>query len=290
MNTVEFVDGNAPGISAALLNEPFHLKGASYDEGVIAVTIGPGRANFGGGLSGIVEKLSDSTLTIGTPAANTTYYIFIEPDGAFSYDTSSLPKMGVLIGSVATSDPVTILTRDDLRGILPGPIVLKTNGVQIFTSSGTFTVPEGVTTVYVTMCGGGGGGGGGCISYDSSVFVTKYYSGGSGGNAAIAFMRAVNVTPCQSIIVTIGAGGRGGSAGNYNVSGGSGTAGGTTSFGPYVSCVGGGGGTGASGGSGTNGTSYSINGFFEYQGYRGLGGSGASSGSAGTAGICIVQW
>lgn len=289
MNTVEFVDGNAPGISAALLNEPFHLKGASYDEGVITVTIGPGRANFGGGLSGIVEKLSDSTLTISAPAVNTTYYIFIEPDGSFSYDTSSLPKMGVLIGSVATGDPVTILTRDDLRGILPGPISIRTGGIQIFSSSGTFTVPEGVTTVYVTMCGGGGGGGGGCTWYDDNVFI-KSYSGGGGGNAAIAFMRAGNVTPGQSIIVTIGEGGRGGAAGGYNVPGSSGTAGGTTSFGPYASCVGGGGGKGASGGGGTGGTSYSINGFFEYQGYRGLGGSGASSGSAGTAGICIVQW
>ncbi len=216
MNTVEFVDGNAPGISAALLNEPFHLKGASYDEGVITVTIGPGRANFGGGLSGIIEKLADSTLTISAPVLNTTYYIFIEPDGSFSYDTSSLPKMRVLIGSVATGDPVSILTRDDLRGILPGPIVLKTSGIQVFNSSGIFTVPPGVTTVYVTICGGGGGG-----TYYSSI----YFGGGAGEGY---YRKKVIVRPNETINITVGIGG------------GDRQAGGISSFGTYLSCSGGG--------------------------------------------------
>ncbi len=216
MNTVEFVDGNAPGISAALLNEPFHLKGASYDEGVITVTIGPGRANFGGGLSGIVEKLTDSTLTISTPVVNTIYYIFIENDGSFSYNTSSLPKMGVLIGSVATGDPVTILTRNDLRGILPGPIVLKTSGIQVFNSSGTFTVPPGVTTVYVTICGGGGGG---------TYYSSSYYGGGAGEGY---YRKKVIVRPNETINITVGIGG------------GDRQAGGVSSFGTYLSCSGGG--------------------------------------------------
>jgi hypothetical protein len=33
--------------------------------------------------------------------------------------------------------------------------------VSVFTSSGNFTVPQGVEVVYVTGCGGGGGGGSG---------------------------------------------------------------------------------------------------------------------------------
>ncbi|MBP2656136.1 MAG: hypothetical protein H6Q73_3705 [Firmicutes bacterium] len=28
----------------------------------------------------------------------------------------------------------------------------------MFTSSGTFTVPSGITTLWISMCGGGGGG------------------------------------------------------------------------------------------------------------------------------------
>jgi hypothetical protein len=275
MNTVEFVDGSAPGISAALLNEPFHLKRASYDGGIITVTIGPGRANFGGGVSGIIEKLSDSTLTISTPVPKTTYYIFIQYDGSFFYSSSSLETTGVLIGSVATGEQVNVLTRDDLRGILPGPIDLRGGTAQTFTSAGIFTVPPGVTTVYVTMCGGGGGGGA----------ADGLNNGAPGGNAAIVFMRAVQVTPGQSITITIGAGGSGGKSGY-------GTSGGTTSFGPYVSCIGGAGGAGGTSASnGASTTNYSPHGFFEFRGCGGSYGNPlAQRGEKGTDGICIVQW
>lgn len=53
-----------------------------------------------------------------------------------------------------------------------------TSGIQTFTSSGTFTVPAGVTTIYVTLVGSGGGGGGG-----------NYYGdyGGNGGTGAPGF-------------------------------------------------------------------------------------------------------
>ncbi|MEI9695578.1 hypothetical protein V5074_20960, partial [Atlantibacter hermannii] len=38
---------------------------------------------------------------------------------------------------------------------------LTMRGMQTFTSSGSFTVPNGVTTLYLSGCAGGGGGGGG---------------------------------------------------------------------------------------------------------------------------------
>ncbi len=41
------------------------------------------------------------------------------------------------------------------------------HGFQLFTASGTFTVPKGVTAVYVTGCGGGGGGGSGSGDSDN---------------------------------------------------------------------------------------------------------------------------
>ena len=47
---------------------------------------------------------------------------------------------------------------------------------QKFISSGVFSVPEGVTTVWVTMGGGGGGGGGGMVNYNAIVAP-----GGGGG-------------------------------------------------------------------------------------------------------------
>ncbi|MFZ3232631.1 MAG: hypothetical protein WA194_03780 [Patescibacteria group bacterium] len=39
------------------------------------------------------------------------------------------------------------------------------HGKQLFTSNGTFTVPAGVTTIYLKQSGGGGGGGGASAGY-----------------------------------------------------------------------------------------------------------------------------
>lgn len=109
------------------------------------------------------------------------------------------------------------------------------------TSSGMWTVPEGVTEIEVRLFGGGGGGGG------SS-------SGGGGGYMAYAKM---TVTPGTQYAITIGAGG----AAN--------TAGGATSFGTSLTAQGGqpgtstGGGNGGTGGGGavrSNKASYGGNG------------------------------
>lgn len=112
------------------------------------------------------------------------------------------------------------------------------HGKQRFTSSGTYTVPEGVTTVWLTMCGGGGAGGVVYI-YGSSCC---YGAGGGGGSAILD--EPVTVTPGESISITVGTGGTTG-------------AGGASSFGAYKTCAGGGlGGTastsigGAAGGAG----------------------------------------
>lgn len=65
-------------------------------------------------------------------------------------------------------------------------------GMQAFTSSGTFTVPAGVTRLLVTVVGGGGTGG--CL---------PGCGGGTGGNGGLA-EGVVSVTPGQSIGVTVG--------------------------------------------------------------------------------------
>ena len=105
---------------------------------------------------------------------------------------------------------------------------------QVFTASGTFTVPAGITAVKVTVAGGGGG--------SSTTYGTV---GGCGG---VAVGHYTGLTPGGSVTVTVGAGGSGGA---------SGTAGGTSSFGAFCSATGGAGGTsGATGvwGTGSGGT------------------------------------
>jgi hypothetical protein len=105
------------------------------------------------------------------------------------------------------------------------------SNMQVFTASGTFTVPNGVTSARVTVIGGGGAGG-----YHSTM------PGGGGGAGGRAYGVVTNLTPGQSIAVTVGAGGA------APASPAQGPAGGTSSFGTYMSAnggVGGGGGTAA---------------------------------------------
>jgi len=66
---------------------------------------------------------------------------------------------------------------------------------ESFTSSGTFSVPAGITSVDVLVVGGGGGGG------------TQHGSGGGAGG--LIFMPGYPVTPSGTVSVTVGCGGAG---------------------------------------------------------------------------------
>ena len=112
--------------------------------------------------------------------------------------------------------------------------------VQVFTSSGTFTVPTGVTKALVTVFGGGGGGGYNGVSGSGSNF------GGLGGSGT-AYVSGL--TPGGSITVTVGAGGTGRSSAGTGA-----TAGGTSSFAALVTATGGAAGANGSTSSGANGT------------------------------------
>lgn len=118
---------------------------------------------------------------------------------------------------------------------------------QLFTASGTFNTPAGVTQVYAVVAGAGGGGAG-----------WNTTAGGLGGYGGVA---AGLVSVSGAMTVTVGVGGTGG------VNTGSGTAGGTSSFGP-LSATGGGGG--------------SLNGV---AGADGVGSGGLLSTNAGTSGF-----
>ena len=70
------------------------------------------------------------------------------------------------------------------------------DSVQVFTSSGTWTRPSGITKVIVHVIGAGGSGGGGRSSYNYTG------TGGGAGGSAIKF---INVSSISTATVTIGA-------------------------------------------------------------------------------------
>lgn len=152
---------------------------------------------------------------------------------------------------------------------------------QIFTASGTFSVPGGISSVRVVVVGGGGGGGGTSCGWGSGA------GGGCGGGVVAS---TVAVTPGSTIPVTVGSGGAaasgcgdGGSGsgssfgGLLTADGGSwGRSGYNNLFGSYT----GGSGGGSGGGGGGNG----------WPGYAAVPGNGGTAGgqtnSTGAGGAC----
>lgn len=150
----------------------------------------------------------------------------------------------------------------------------SSGGVQRFTANGSFVVPAGVTTVYVSGAGGGGGGGGGGGSSSSD------YSGGGGGGGAgrSTIKQAVTVTPGDTIVVAIGTGGNPGSS--STTTGSAGSAGGQTTFGSLITLAGGTGGSGGNGSSGSGGAGGTPGG--QWGGDAQIANTGGNGGSGGS--------
>lgn len=150
------------------------------------------------------------------------------------------------------------------------------HGLQLFTASGTFTVPKGVDEIYITVVGGGGGGGGGNF---------YGYAGGKGGAASAVYKAKFVVTPGVTFTVTCGNGGNGGNGGTS--SGVVGSAGGTSSFGALVSASGGGGGGGALGNSSADGANAAFGNAYPFSLGAAANGANGRTGGAGYAGSTI---
>lgn len=125
-----------------------------------------------------------------------------------------------LVGTVAES----VAAGNDTR---------LTSRCQLFTASGTWTRPAGVTRIKATLQAPGGGGGGA-----AGVFA----SGGGGGRGGEGVVIA---DVDGDIVITIQDPGTGGAPGNGSTNGTAGTTGGTVYLGALASCSGGVGGGGA---------------------------------------------
>lgn len=164
--------------------------------------------------------------------------------------------------------------------------LLGVKNIARFTSSGSFTVPAGVTKLWVSGCAGGGGGG---FSSDTTANVS---GGGGGGGAGQAIIRTpFAVTPGQVIAITIGSGGGSTANGSPTVVGSlitlaAGLAGGSSVAGSPGTAAGGIGGAGfpkGTDGSDASNTAGSGNGGPGASGPFGGGGAGSRSVFGGTA-------
>lgn len=114
-----------------------------------------------------------------------------------------------------------------------------------YASSGSFTVPTGVTKVLALLVAGGGGGSGGYAysvttgSGDTTTTTTYQVGGRSGGDGG-AGLKKLAVSPGNTISFTIGGGGNGAGTNGNGATGGSSS----LTFGSFsMSCTGGTGGT-----------------------------------------------
>lgn len=231
-----------------------------------------------GTLIGTVSTLTSST--DGTLAANSDSNVATQKatktyaDTKISKTTSG--EVNALTEKTSVVDNDIFLIEDSAASYAKKKVkksnIGSNTGVQIFTSSGTFTAPSGITKVYVSMVGGGGGGGG--------AGSQPYGGGGAGG--AFTIYTPFSVTPGNNYTVTIGSGGPGGADQNTV-----GSVGGSTSF-DSLSVAGGSGGLrgidGGTGGVAVGGMDASGITAGTYAQRSGAGGTGSNPNSGGGGG------
>lgn len=175
-----------------------------------------------------------------TATASATNFVFLKltRDGAqlvtgasFEVNTTGTPPTDSTPIATLTAGASSISATADLR-ILPTTITVLTSGTS-------WTVPAGITTIYVQVFGASGGGGGGGQSYDGSV-------GGNGGAGG-----AGGTTSFDTISTTGGAAGGPGLGAGQNAAGAAGAAQGVGS-GASINRTG----SGASGGRGGGGSQF----------------------------------
>ena len=230
--------------------------GTIYDSARSGISITTGATDADG--ETLTYSLSSGSLPSGLSISSST--------GTISGNASAVGSDTTFTFTLAVTDGTSTTTRIY-------SITVKAPVTETITSSQSWTVPTGVTSVDVRVAAGGGGGGGGgsgggcgfatgggggagangaSISNKGGGGSTGgNYQGGAGGHGGGANYNSVAtyvVSPGDSIVITIGSGGQGGLGGLYRggSTGGSfggragagGSVGGQTSFGGFITTSG----------------------------------------------------
>lgn len=142
-----------------------------------------------------MSSLTTQNVAIGNPEALEQLFFISQP---------SPPNGSVTIGKFNHYGGVIPLITIDNQGNIDaksytqngspletGSQEVRNHGKQFFTASGTFTVPEGVTKVWVSMCGGGGASGGYLFAVNGEAssfgsYITCSGGGGGGGSRGLS--------------------------------------------------------------------------------------------------------
>lgn len=191
--------------------------------------------------------------TTGTITLGTTMLTFKNEHPAASENMSGVMKVATQVMADEGLDDSAAITSKKLAKRMQAQASGRLLGVQVFTSSGTYTPTPGTKSIVVECLGAGGGGGGA-----NPAGAGQVSAGGHGGGGAYAKGRFT--AGFEGLAVTIGNGGALGGVGGL---------GGTTSLGSLISASGGAGGgagvpftppgsSGAAGGGGVNITGGNI--------------------------------
>lgn len=232
---------------------PLNCKGGVWTAGMpvdTTGTVGMGKScqvngSFSADASGQPFNCKNGLWTAGMPVDTTGTVGFgksCQIPGSFSADASGQPffcKQGVWVNSMAKDTSGSVVPGASCQGVPDGSYLAAANGTPLvckagqwssfngfnlksrnFTTPGNYTwdVPQGVTSVLLSMTGGGEAGGstearpytvdlaltGGSGSYSEPVQVNMF-PGGSGG-----FVQEypVTVVPGSRLCITVGAGGQ----------------------------------------------------------------------------------
>jgi hypothetical protein len=202
--TTPIVSLDNSGVAPGIYGDSTHVGAFAVDaQGIITAA-----ANIALGSGGTV-----TSITASAP-------ISITPDPTTTVGNITHLASGVSPGGFGDSTHVSQITVDNDGHVTAASnvaIAFPTGGFlkgQSFTSSGTFTVPANVTSLWITLIAGGGAGGGS---------TAAALAGGGGGSGETCFGVEYAVTPLSVYTVTIGAGG-------VAVTGANGGAGGNTLF------------------------------------------------------------
>lgn len=200
-------------------------------------------------LSAARAALLDAAITSRAPAAGALSTTTWTNGRGANLDQINAERMAKIDTFMAVLDEIRSAASDDRMAkidVIDGRITQErvelidtlANGVKrrfaVLESSGTWTVPEGIYAVDVTLVGGGGGAGGAYPTDGSTQFTTR------GGRGGLFFLDRLPVGAGSVLTALVGAGGAAALEGRSNFQGSdkvSGASGGATSIGFVLDSV-----------------------------------------------------